>query len=269
MLIQAGANINTVSRDGRTALLFAIQWGECPQYGLDPAIGLLIAHGANVNQRTRGCSPLYAAARFANARIVSELLHAGADVNLVEDESGMTVLMAAASHPCDITETDSAINLRQIETISLLIQAGANINAVSNAGVTALLNAISEVVYQVVGFFISHGADVNQRSALGTPLMQAIKIVDFNKVRLLVLAGAGTGNLPEDLFQKYILPIMTSLEELLTHHSSLITMAFVELKNSEQKENMFKNAAFRDPFHEWDVAHSIFPSYSERRRSAS
>lgn len=198
-------------------------------------------------------SPLYTAARYANVPVVSKLIRAGADVNLVVNDVGYTALMGALSSPAEALGMDNTrLYRRQIDTISLLLQAGANINAVSLDGNTALLCAIWHSYVDQVRFLIANGANVNQGTAFGGPLMSAIQKDDFNKVRLLVLAGAETRNIPGSFFLEYIQPVMSSLDEVVSDHSSLISMAYVQLKNGEQNEKMFQNAAFRDLFNEWD-----------------
>jgi ankyrin repeat protein len=245
ILLKNGADPNQIdSLYSRSALHVAAY------HGYSEIVSVLIESGANVNAISfyHGLySPLYAAAQMAHTEIVSQLIRAGADVNLLVNDRGETALMAAA---------DGISILRQVETISLLIQAGANINAVSDDGKTALHNALNfereRGRDQVVAFLIAHGANVNQRTALGTPLMKAIARRHENKVRLLIYAGAGTSEIPGAAFNDFIHPVLSSLEKRVTDHSSLITMAFVELKKSgEQKDNMFKNAAFRDSFGEW------------------
>ena len=250
ILLQNGADASQSETQSFSALHFAALNDD-----KDPEIAsLLIHYGANVNlfSTVNGLyTPLYLAARRANAPVVSRLIRGGADVNLVVNARGETVLMRASSFPhCSLSEWDRR-NGRQTETISLLLEAGANINAVSEDGETALLNAVENRGEDQVRVLIAYGADVNQGTAQGTPLIKAL-LKDLKMARWLVLAGADTANLPPWIFNEYLQPLMASLDELVTHHSSLITMAFVELKNSEQKDSMFKNAAFRNSFHEWD-----------------
>ena len=72
--------------------------------------------------------------------------------------------------------------------------------------------------------------------------MEAIETGDFNKVRMLVLACAETRDIPENLFQKYIHPIISPLQQLLKPHKELITMAFLKLKTNKGS-SLFKNDA--------------------------
>ena len=247
ILLKNGADPNQIdSVFSRSALHVAAR------NGYSQIVSVLIESGANVNAISSypvEYSPLYAAARYAHPQIVSQLIRAGADVNLLVNDRGETALMAAAGWR--IWKTHDSI-LRQ-ETISLLIQEGANINAVRDNGKTALRLALGTPrdpgVDQVVAFLIAHGANVNQRTALGTPLMKAIENRDEYQARLFIYAGADTSELPLAEFNGVIRPLLSSLREKRTSHSNLITMAFVELKKSGE-QNMLKKSAFRNPFDE-------------------
>ena len=260
ILLRNGADVNQIvsRRTSTTALHLAASCIDAN--GDSEIVSLMLENHADVNMLS-GCdlegSPLYGAASYANAPIVSKLIRAGADVNLAVNIFGNTetaLMRASASPSYEVGKKSPRLYQRQIETISLLIRAGADINAVSSDGNSALLEAImyADGGEDPARFLIAHGANVNMRTAMGTPLMKAIEKGDYNFVRLLILSGAETSDIPENLSQEFINPVMSSLQALVTHHSSLITLAFVELKNTEQTKNMFKNAAFRDSFKEWD-----------------
>ena len=247
ILLRRGAMADLRGSGSPSALSIAARNGD------SEIVSLLIESGANVNLLSsyyQEYSPLYSAAAHAHVAIVAKLIRAGADVNLVVNNRGRTALMGAALRPRAGTDFPR-IYRRQMETISLLIQAGANINAVSDDGETALLNAVDWDVENPVRVLIAYGANVNQATSMGTPLMKARG--DINIGRALILAGAETRNIPANIFNAFLRPSMVSLDALVTHRSSLITTAFVRLKyTSEPKENMFKNSEFRDSFHEWD-----------------
>ena len=254
ILVQHGADVNEMHPGWYSPLHMAAWSGYGYEERDSEIVSVLIESGANVNLLSSIqllFSPLYAAARKANAPIVAKLIRAGADVNLLVNNRGQTALMGAALRP-PAGKDFTRIYRRQMETISLLIQAGANINAVSDDGETALLNAVEEGGEDPLRLLIANGANVNQRTALGSPLMKAIEIRNSNKVRLLVLGGAETGNLSEYAVQVFIRPIIGAHDELMMHQISLIKTAYVKLKESKQKEKMFKNAAFRDSLGEWN-----------------
>ena len=79
-LIEAGADINKATDNGRTPLLFAAQENH------EAVVRALIEAGADVNKaRGDGVTPLLFAAYTGHEAVVRALIKAGADVNAVGD----------------------------------------------------------------------------------------------------------------------------------------------------------------------------------------
>jgi len=106
-LLAAGADIDAVDRDGNTALLFCCGCGYSPRNYSRPevlaaardAVLLLMQNGANINNANdSGETPLMAAARRFDAKLLAEMIQNGAEVN-VKDHQGRTPLMEALSDP--------------------------------------------------------------------------------------------------------------------------------------------------------------------------
>ena len=55
--------------------------------------------------------------------------------------------------------------------------------------------------------------------------MRATETRNSNMIRILLLSGADKNT--EDLFEKFIRPLMSSLEELVTRQTSVITTACI------------------------------------------
>ncbi|MBZ5623439.1 MAG: ankyrin repeat domain-containing protein [Acidobacteriia bacterium] len=133
MLIDKGAPADAPDGDGETPLLSAAS--SCNV----PAVRFLLAKGANVNAANTfsgevkfgkilliGLTPLMLAAPYCSAEMTRTLLDAGAKVN-VKDIREMTALMLAVA-----SDRQDAV------TVGLLLKAGADVNAKSKAGETAL-----------------------------------------------------------------------------------------------------------------------------------
>jgi ankyrin repeat protein len=92
-------------------------------------------------------SPLIAAARDGDTTRLSELIASGADVNQRGGVNDWTPLM-------------HAVHKNQIATVRLLIQAGADINAVAGArgGDTALRLAMVQDRPEIAALLREHGA---------------------------------------------------------------------------------------------------------------
>jgi ankyrin repeat protein len=118
MLLNAGADINATSKEGATALCCAAFLGN------SRTALLLLEHGAEANVAPR-CDkdPLGSAVNYNNAVLFSALLEAGAVMRSFADgETALTL----ASH------------LGRDAFVPALIRAGADVNAVTNDGWTAL-----------------------------------------------------------------------------------------------------------------------------------
>jgi ankyrin repeat protein len=138
--------------------------------------------GAYVNTRSgSGKTPLMVAVRNNCApEIVKLLLKSGADPNL-RDSKGRTALMYAAGHS-------------YMTSINLLLQAGSKIDEEEeHTGLTSLMfSLIKQREIQVVTGLIDAGADVNHRDIIGeTPLMMAARYATGSLVvEMLVKSGA-------------------------------------------------------------------------------
>ena len=78
-----------------------------------------------------------------------------------------------------------------LETISLLIENGADVNAKRNDGVTALMIASLHGDIDIIKFLIENGADVNTKSNHGyTALMGANLQGDIDIIEFLIDKGA-------------------------------------------------------------------------------
>jgi ankyrin repeat protein len=192
-LLEKGADPNT-SEAGYTALHAAVLRGDVA------LVKSLVAHGANpnavlmeatparrasqdwaMNLTWIGASPLWMAARFANAEIMRVLADSGADRRFVMP-NGTTVLMAplgggadrrsriGLTLPEDPVETERAI----LAATQMAIDLGIDLNAVNEAGDTALHTASARRLNSVVQLLAERGAALDVKNKKGqTPLAMA------------------------------------------------------------------------------------------------
>ena len=119
---------------------------------------------------------LYTAIRTDNRAALSELLKTPANLNYVERRGGATPLMHAAA-------------VGSLETVRLLLDAGANVNAKSYAGATALMWAAS--MPAKVRLLVERGADVNAVSEAGHSPLQLAAMSDNSADTVRFLLGRG------------------------------------------------------------------------------
>ncbi|KAL1897649.1 hypothetical protein Sste5346_003957 [Sporothrix stenoceras] len=170
LYLQAGARIvpeEDYNRD--KALCFAAKCGN------KTLVKQSFDAGCNVNRaRFKGRTALSLAVPFEE--LVQFLLSVGASVNSHDEDTGHTPLIQAAL--CN-----------NEETIKLLIDARADVNAVDNEGKTALSHGVAQD--GVVRLLLASGAKVDWKDNGGlTPLMWAAKDMKSHAIRLLIEAGA-------------------------------------------------------------------------------
>lgn len=121
--------------------------------------------------------PIYHAAS-RGTRLTQLLIDAGAEVDRRYRSFG-TALQKAACYG-------------DFETMELLIQAGANVNAAPGAGGTAIIRAIESGIdsFRKVRLLLQHGADVNDRDQFGTPLERVFQSKRFEFAPILLARGA-------------------------------------------------------------------------------
>ena len=193
LLLASGADPNADDFWGRTPLFAAVDYRNLDMNnrdqdspttnGIDRAPSLkmierLLAHGANVNARTRevapsrrwlyslgdvswvdftGQTPFLRAALSADIEGMRLLLAHGADPNLATP-AGTTPLMAAAGVNWVVAQTYTVSKEAQLEAVQLCLTLGADVNAANSMGLTALLGAVNRGSNEIIRVLVDHGA---------------------------------------------------------------------------------------------------------------
>jgi ankyrin repeat protein len=200
-LLELGADPNDM-RSGFTPL-HVLSWIRKPDRGEDEGdpipegsgsltseelIRVLVAKGANLNAQLvggpsgggrinrKGCTPLMLAADTADTTFMKILVELGADPT-VRNVDNCTPLMAAAGLGTRSAEEEAGTDDEAVEAVDYLLSLGADINAVSDLGDTAMHGAAFANFPKVVKFLAANGAKIeiwnrpNQRD--WTPLLVA------------------------------------------------------------------------------------------------
>ena len=156
---------------GATPLIYAAAFGS-PE-----SVRMLADAGAELDARTDldATALIWAAGDPEKTEI---LVRAGANVNLAS-KNGRTPLLVAAARD------------GSLETVKMLIEAGADERASDGMGATPLLAASLAGDAETVKFLLDRGADPNQADKAGTtPLQNAAGNLDREMIRALLAKGA-------------------------------------------------------------------------------
>src|SRR5215831_6258087 len=179
-LLKAGADVNApVLSRGETALMMAARTGK-----LDP-MRTLLARGAKVSatENLRGTNALMWAAEQGHTDVVKLLLDNGADVDARSSivrpikRNGLGFARdGQTSEPMGgLTALLFATRQGSLDTVRVLVAAGANISHASADGSSPLLVAVQNGHYEIGRFLLEHGADPNRANDKGwTPLYIAV-----------------------------------------------------------------------------------------------
>ena len=151
MLLNAGASVETRDARGQTPLLLAINNSH------SAIAKLLLSKGANPSvPDQKDYTPLMGS--VGNADMVRALLAHGAKVNAVEkgnfDERNWTALMHAAARG-------------NVDSVTALIKAGADLHARDDRGRTPLITAVRKKNTKVASALVAAGARVNDEDLDG------------------------------------------------------------------------------------------------------
>lgn len=176
-------------------------------------IKLLLINGADIDKKdNKGCIPLQLSLEKENDDTMAYFLIAqGANLNSVDGGSNTPISAAMSNHHNNLMlkllELGVDLNIKtktsplgiatirkDIKTIEMLLENGADVDGEDLSGTTALIFAVIINNKDVVELLLRKGAQINKRSGKlkRTPLEQAIAQSRVYMVKLLLQHGADT-----------------------------------------------------------------------------
>jgi ankyrin repeat protein len=161
LLIERGAKVNNEKSNEFSPLSAAVFWNH------KEVCSVLLHHGADSNQYdSGGRTPLTIGSWLGYFEICDLLLGYGADVNLPQKSDGWLPLMLSTSNERMHTDIDT-----RVETCTVLLNHGANINLMNNFGRTTLMEVAFRGDEEICKFLLEHGAnlqilDITKRTAI-------------------------------------------------------------------------------------------------------
>jgi ankyrin repeat protein len=162
-LIELGADPNRPAADGMTPLVAAAMRDHVP------SIKTLVEKGADIEQPgPAGYRPLALAIAESKYEAAKTLMEAGANVSEASGSDGLTPLMlvAAQTGPAEGARFVPG-STRPSDIARGLIERGADVNAQSKAGVTALMIAATHNSAPMIGLLMDAGAEPSIKNNIG------------------------------------------------------------------------------------------------------
>lgn len=164
LLFTSGASVNCRDSDGYAPLHYAAQFGRVEiarrliDWGADVNLKMMSAHHyppapgeVESTEFKESITPLFLATEAGHEEMVAFLIARGADVNIQEEFSGETPLHCAARNG-------------QLGIARILLDAGADINAIDGNDQPPLALSAKGYYYKLTKLLFSQGAVVNKQT---------------------------------------------------------------------------------------------------------
>jgi ankyrin repeat protein len=153
---------------------------------------------ARINLNRTGATPFLLAAQLADAPMMRLLLQNGADVRIPTTERQTPLMVAAGVGIFGVGESPGT-NEEALEAVKLMLDLGADVNAVDEGGDTALHGAALRGSNEIVSLLVERGARLDVKNAFGwTPLT----IADGVLYTFTVKMAPATASLLRELMAK-------------------------------------------------------------------
>lgn len=171
LLIDKGADVDLLEKEGCTPLMFACQLGRVGlvKLLLDASADLNIFHGK------LGSTALMMAAENGDTIIVTMLLQAGANPNYSSMRDGGSALLVASLR-------------NQVKVVRALLDGGADVNICMKNGVSSLMMATFKNHVDIVKMLLEANADITFKDEHGRSALMAAVRFGHKEIATLLMA---------------------------------------------------------------------------------
>jgi quinoprotein dehydrogenase-associated probable ABC transporter substrate-binding protein len=188
LLVELGADVNKADSSGLTPLIAAAMRDHVP------SIEVLLENGADIEEPgPQGFRPLALSIAESKYEAAKALMDGGADVSVASGEDGLTPLMviAAQTSPAEGSRFLPG-STRPSDIAKGLVERGAEVNAQSKNGVTALMIAATHNSAPMIGLLMDAGADPSIKNKQGlTATDVAEKNGNLEAAQAILVLGSG------------------------------------------------------------------------------
>jgi quinoprotein dehydrogenase-associated probable ABC transporter substrate-binding protein len=188
LLVELGADVNKADASGLTPLIAAAMRDHVP------SIEVLLENGADIEEPgPQGFRPLALSIAESKYEAAKALMDGGADVSVASGEDGLTPLMviAAQTSPAEGSRFLPG-STRPSDIAKGLVERGAEVNAQSKNGVTALMIAATHNSAPMIGLLMDAGADPSIKNKQGlTATDVAEKNGNLEAAQAILVLGSG------------------------------------------------------------------------------
>lgn len=217
LLLKHGADPNMATNEGWTAVMEAAFRDHADTIRLLTGAGALV----DIKESRSGRTPLMIAAKSERHEPVTALVEAGADVNAVDEEQGVTALHYALTNPNVLsdqiaaellvggadpalaardgyTPLMSAVESGSLSKVSLILSEGVDMEAKTDDGRRALTIAAEKGFEPIARRIVEKGAKIDTGPGRITALTQAVRQGNADVAGLLLEKGADPNRAAED-----------------------------------------------------------------------
>ena len=201
ILIKMGADINSKSKKGNSALKLAMKKAardaKRDDFGFEETetVEFLMKKGANIKTKRGGRTMLMWAAARGHEDLVEEFIQKGDNVNDITFKGETAIALAIKNNHMDLVQQFLGMNAKvtvgfplveasakgKLELVKELVSRGSKLNQIRpKDGFTPLIAAVANAKLEVTNYLLDQGSNINQMDATGMTALYHVMLNYLN-----------------------------------------------------------------------------------------